>query len=343
MDIIRTYLDNMFLALPETPETLRAKQELSNMMEDKYNELKAAGKTENEAIGVVITEFGNLDELAAELHLKRSQNTDGGWEQAGYTEGPRLVGADEAEDYLAAGKKTAGRTALGTLFCIISPSILIYLTSLSSLRSSRLSENIASTAGLMGMFLLVGAAVTLFITGSAALHPYDYLKKEEFRLEFGTLSYLQELRGQFRSAYTVQITVGVMLCIFSIMPLIFVGTLYENNEFLQSLTVCLLFFMVGAGVFLFVQAGMISNCYKVLLDSPENVSGSTPYIRRRKRKTAVMKAIDDIFWLLATALYLGVSFYTMKWQITWIIWPIAGILHAIVQSVCKAISAAGGD
>ena len=38
-------------------------------MEDKYEELKMEGKSENEAIGIVISEFGNIDELIDELGL----------------------------------------------------------------------------------------------------------------------------------------------------------------------------------------------------------------------------------------------------------------------------------
>jgi hypothetical protein len=40
-------------------------------MEDKYNELISEGKKENEAIGIVISEFGNLDELAEGLGLNK--------------------------------------------------------------------------------------------------------------------------------------------------------------------------------------------------------------------------------------------------------------------------------
>lgn len=36
MEAIREYLHNMFLNLPETPQVLRAKAELMEMMEDKY-------------------------------------------------------------------------------------------------------------------------------------------------------------------------------------------------------------------------------------------------------------------------------------------------------------------
>ena len=48
---------------------MRAKMELGQMMEDKYNELIAEGKMDNEATGIVISEFGNLEELAEELGI----------------------------------------------------------------------------------------------------------------------------------------------------------------------------------------------------------------------------------------------------------------------------------
>ena len=70
METIKNYLENMFSHLPNTPEVQKAKYELYQMMEDKYNELISEGKSDNEAIGIVISEFGNLDELADSLGIK---------------------------------------------------------------------------------------------------------------------------------------------------------------------------------------------------------------------------------------------------------------------------------
>lgn len=70
MHTIKQYLDNLFLGLPETPQVLRAKAELLEMMEDKYEELLADGKSEQEAVGIVISEFGSLEELADELGIE---------------------------------------------------------------------------------------------------------------------------------------------------------------------------------------------------------------------------------------------------------------------------------
>ena len=74
METIRNYLESMFANLPGTPEVRKAKDELWQMMEDKYTELKNEGKTENEAIGIVISEFGNLDELARDLGIDNIVN-----------------------------------------------------------------------------------------------------------------------------------------------------------------------------------------------------------------------------------------------------------------------------
>ena len=55
MDTIKNYLENMFMNMPKTDKVLKAKVELGQMMEDKYNELIKEGKSDNEAVGIVIS------------------------------------------------------------------------------------------------------------------------------------------------------------------------------------------------------------------------------------------------------------------------------------------------
>lgn len=98
MNTIRNYLDNMFLGLPDTEDVRRAKKELLAMMEDKYNELKNNGKTENEAIGIVISEFGNLDELADALGIRQAFDNKSDI---------NFVTYEEAEKYLEDSKNIA--------------------------------------------------------------------------------------------------------------------------------------------------------------------------------------------------------------------------------------------
>ena len=118
METIRNYLETMFAGLPNTPEVLRARDELWQMMEDKYSELIAEGKSENAAIGTVISEFGNLDEIAGELGLDRVKG-----EKLSLTKelAPerRHISMDEAKDYLREKGGSSLLTAFGVFLCII--------------------------------------------------------------------------------------------------------------------------------------------------------------------------------------------------------------------------------
>lgn len=120
METLKNYLENMFLNLPNTPEVRKAKSELLQMMEDKYTELKNEGKAENEAIGIVISEFGNLDELAEDLGIKTYVEEEIAPEE--------MLSLDDAKTYLKDTIKRSSLIATGVLLCILSVVPVIFLT-----------------------------------------------------------------------------------------------------------------------------------------------------------------------------------------------------------------------
>ena len=81
------------------------------MMEDKYNELIADGKSDNEAVGTVIAEFGNLDEISEDLGIGsfvKSKSQD--------SLKTLILLMEEAKSYLHDSSKYAYRLALGVLY-----------------------------------------------------------------------------------------------------------------------------------------------------------------------------------------------------------------------------------
>lgn len=70
METIRSYIETMFSTWPSSEATLRVKTQMLELMEDKYQELIGEGKSSNEAIGQVLTEFGNIEELKRELAIE---------------------------------------------------------------------------------------------------------------------------------------------------------------------------------------------------------------------------------------------------------------------------------
>ena len=119
METIKNYLETMFANMPNTSEVVKAKAELLQMMEDKYNELINEGVSENTAVGTVISEFGNLDELADELGLTKEIKQP----KANDDFSGRYLGMDEVKEFLSAQRQEScsslvGNHAAGKLCCM---------------------------------------------------------------------------------------------------------------------------------------------------------------------------------------------------------------------------------
>ena len=56
------------------------------------------------------------------------------------------------------------------------------------------------------------------------------------------------------------------------------------------------------------------------------------YTRASKRSN---RKYSGIYWGLITAAYLAVSFITRRWDMTWIVWPVAGVLYGVLMEVTK--------
>ena len=116
MDTIKNYVETLFLEFPKTKEVLRAKQEILTIMEDHYLALIDEGKSEHEAIGQVISEFGSVDELREELEFaSREKEPENG------------INEDEMYQYLTERKKDAMGLSLGISGCLLAVGALIGL------------------------------------------------------------------------------------------------------------------------------------------------------------------------------------------------------------------------
>lgn len=89
---------------------------------------------------------------------------------------------------------------------------------------------------------------------------------------------------------------------------------------LDILGLCILLFIVA------VATIMIVLCAKKDDDKEEDEEIQTP---RQK----LQKGIDSLIWAIGLIIYLGISFLTQAWYITWVIFPIIGA----VQNLTKAI------
>ncbi len=324
METIRIYLENMFMQLPKTNEVMRAKMELGQMMEDKYNELIAEGKTDNEATGIIISEFGNLDELAEGLGI-HDYVKNGGYAPK------KAVSLDTVKTFISEKIASSVHIAIAVLLCITSPVAVIITSALAE--GERLEWNVADAIGVLMLFVLIAVAVGLIVYDSIRMSKWNYLKKEAMRLDFSTESYVKEQLENYRPTYALYITLGVVLCIVSVVPSAVICSFSYFPLFMEEISGAFVLIFVGVGVMFFIMGCMRKGCYESLLSLNGAETGEN---RGDGEKSELEKNIISVFWPTVTCIYLIWSFLSMDWYITWIIWPVAAVVERIIKLICRS-------
>ena len=328
MEVILSYLENMFLNMPKTPEALRAKEELAGMMEDKYNELLAEGKKQNEVIGIVISEFGDISELAEELGLDMQGSGSAPATADACGRALRMVSRREAEEYMYLSVKTSKWIAAGVMLCIYAPIFLILLGGVND-QIKRLSDAQVVCFGIVPLFVMIGIAVAIFIYNGMKMEKFDYLKKERIHIDSSLDRELLEIAEAEKPALTMRLIIGVALCIFAAIPLIISGSL-TDNEMVHAAMVALLLVLIGIAVVIFIIGERRRECIQVLRQE-------TDFTPERKDEEKIVGIIAGIYWPIVTVVYLIWSLTGMEWGKTWIVWPIAGILFMGIAAICNAV------
>ena len=119
-----------------------------------------------------------------------------------------------------------------------------------------------------------------------------------------------------------------MLCVIAPIPLLMLQLVhYSNNtDLLPIVGVAVMLAMVAVGVKMIVLTSIRQGGYQKLLEEGD-------YTRMNKK----IGRYDGIYWAIALAVYLCWSFVTNRWDFTWIVWPVAGVLFAVYREILKVI------
>ena len=240
----------------------------------------------------------------------------------------RTVTLEEANSFLKLENRIAPIIANAVSLCIISPALLIFLAALS--QKGLFSEELAAGIGLVSLLILVAVAVFMFITSGLKTKEYEYLEKEVIETSYGVTGMVKEKQKAYNQTHSNHIAFGVMLCILSVIPFFLALFLFGKNDSFVAAAVSLILIIVSIGVNLIVRTSIILSGFNKLLQESD-------YSIQTKKENAVLEPISGIYWTLTVAGYLAWSFITDKWDITWIVWPIAGILYGVLVAVVKII------
>ena len=239
----------------------------------------------------------------------------------------RKVTMEEANEFICHRKKTAPVIAFGVSLCVASPAVLIALAGLSE--KNGISENFAGGIGVTVLLIMVAAAVFLFISSGRNSSKYEFLEKEEIETEYGVDGMVKERKNEYSAKFTTGIAIGVVLCILSCVPLMICMGMNAEDD-IVILAVPILLIIVAVAVNLLVRVTMMNASFDQLLQEGD-------YTASKKKEAPVIESVMRVYWLVFVAIYLATSFLTGRWDITWVIWPVAGVLCPVVQSVTKII------
>ncbi len=240
-------------------------------------------------------------------------------------EGTTFVSMEEANAFLDYKAESAPRLALGVLLCILSPIALILLCGAQESGRLLLTEMQAVMIGLIVLLLMVAGAVLLFVLTGMKGNKFEYLEKDALDTAYGVSGMVKERMQREESDHTRSIAVGVVLCVLAAIPLFVLILWRGEDDFYGVLGVAAILALAAVGVYILVKASVPWEGYRMLLEQGD-------YTRAKKRNA---RKYGGIYWSVVTALYLAVSFLTYRWDITWIIWPVAAVLFGVVGEIGK--------
>lgn len=235
---------------------------------------------------------------------------------------PKL-GLAQMNAYFSAKYRESVQVALAVALCIISPILLIVLTTLAEERAI-MAEGVAAGIGIFACLVMIAIAVANFILSDFQMKPYSYIKEGEFELEYGLAGIVRERKAQAQPRFAAHIIIGVVMIILAAIPVILAGTL-GASELTTIYMVALLLLLVATAVALFIVAGIRQAAFDSLLQEGEYA----PHVREEEERS---ERLGSIYWPCVLVIYLGWSFIAQAWHISWIVWPLAGVLFAALTA-----------
>jgi hypothetical protein len=306
-------------------------------MEEKYQELKTLGRSENEAIGAVISEFGNVEELFAEMGMAQeapapASVTAHTHEQCDMWPHLQLSQIQEIKQAWWASSKGIG---FGTLLVLLGVAVLVALNDILARFTLFVPDTLieafewahldSALLSMIAFFIFLVPAVGLFVFYGMKISRYQFLEKGEFYLDKGLRPSLEAESKQIQETSTIKIVAGVVMCVGSILVMFIISTFM-----LYGVGVSIMLALIGIAVYLFITGGMQRDIYDRLLRKGE-------YAPKNIKAERIIGAIASVYWPLMVLLYLLWSFLLNAWGTSWILWPIAGILFGVLSAILRIV------
>ena len=243
------------------------------------------------------------------------------------------VSLEQAYDYIENKTAKSHLITKGVMLCVCSVVPLFLLLAITRGNMFTLTENIATSIGVVCMLIMVSIAISFFIKSNQYNTDDDPIENVNFELTHEVRTIYHEKLQQFIPNYHRKLSVGIFLIITSWAPLIFSGVfanIFDNSAVITLVMVAVLFILVAAALNIVIP---ISAKYEALNNILQDVTHESAKSKRKKRA----EKLAAFYWPLFTAIYLAWSLSTMEWGVTWIVWPVGALLFTALLGLMELL------
>lgn len=310
MDTIKNYVETLFLEFPNTKEVQRAKQEILTIMEDHYLALLDEGKSEHEAIGQVISEFGSVDELREELEFATREK-----------EPDNAIEEEEMVQYLMGRKRDAKGLSLGISGCLLAVGTLIGL-----------STRGAEMMGFLLFFIIIAISVGIIIYNGMQFSKNGLALNDRY-VSVDLNKEAQKLKQGYQKSFQVSLVFGICLCVLSVSP-IFFFQMFTYAEY----GIPVMFFFLAIGVFLIIYGSIIFSSFDKFIKekyfiADEDTLGPNAMQEKYGDSARTKHLLERVYWPIIVMIYFSWSFLTHSWGYSWMIFFMAGIFYSVLEAI----------
>jgi len=239
------------------------------------------------------------------------------------------VTLEQASSYVDHEIEKAEITVKGVILCVCSVVPLFFLLAMEDTHRLNLTGNAAIAIGLVFILLMISIAVSFFVRASHNDSDFIAINNGQFELTYGVHGIFKENLKKFRRTYHIKLSISVMLFIVSSAPLM-VGSIFSNDKVFILMMLIVLMLMIAIGLYIIVPVSAKYTAYNRIL-----MEGDFEPSKRKELKRAAQLA--SFYFPLLAAIYLGWSFWTMQWGVTWIVWPVGAVLFAALYGLLELL------
>lgn len=298
MKVIRDYIEVLFLQVPITEQTKQVKEDLIGNSEDYFQALIDEGKSDKEAIGIVISEFGTIDEILMALGVEQKETYHLGNQSEELT-------LNQAQEFWNDSRKFAFNVSFG---------FLIGFAALAIIPFWGIGNGGALTILSVLLTFLLGIIALLFILISYKEHRQLVKEVKKIKVTEEVRQIALEKTNDYQRSYVASICLSFISYGMSA-PVLFV--LYPIH-----LGVVFFFALCGLGTFLLLYASIVQGEYKRLSKNKR---------KRQKAKWAKLKYDEEIFWIIVTIIYFFISFLFRAWLYSWLIFLVGYVVAELLM------------